>query len=124
MIAICYVSLLARDPRDMHSAQLRRRTAKMEASVGRIDKDGPDDPHKPKHNDLSLEQLRLASFRSRSRASAVGRGRIQAVISAIAIGFLMLILRVGKGKSLPEAYALCSAHGERNIWTVNDGNDR
>lgn len=108
----------------MHSAQLRRRTAKMEASVRRMDKDGPDDPHKPKHDDPSLEQLRIASFRSRSRASAVGRGRIQAVVSAIAIGVLMLVLRLGKRKSLPEAYALCSAHGERNIWTVNDANAR
>lgn len=108
----------------MHSAQLRRRTAKMEASIRRTDKDGQDDPHKPKHDDPTLEQLRLASFRSRSRASAVGKGRIQAVISAIAIGFFMLVLRISKGKSLPEAYGLCSAHGERNIWTVSEGSAR
>ncbi|KAF8598486.1 hypothetical protein BDV93DRAFT_451112 [Ceratobasidium sp. AG-I] len=36
----------------------------------------------------------------------------------------MLVLRLGKGKSLPEAYALCSAHGEKNIWTVSDENAR
>ncbi|KAG8703447.1 hypothetical protein FRC08_002837, partial [Ceratobasidium sp. 394] len=107
----------------MHTAQLRRRQAKMDESARRHESkiDTPDDPHKPTHDDPSLEKLRLASFRSRSRASAVGRGRIQAMVSAIAIGVLFLVLRKAKGRGLPEAYALCSAYGERNVWTVSDG---
>ncbi|KAG8705795.1 hypothetical protein FRC09_002751 [Ceratobasidium sp. 395] len=83
--------------------------------------DVPDDPHKNVHDGPALEKLRLASFRSRSRASAVGRGRIQAMISAIAIAVLFLVLRKSKGKGLPEAYALCSSHGEKNVWTVDAG---
>ncbi|KAG8720321.1 hypothetical protein FRC09_009764 [Ceratobasidium sp. 395] len=86
--------------------------------------DTPDDSHKNVRNDPTLEKLRLASFRSRSRASAVGRGRIHAMISAIAIAVLFLVLRKSKGKGLPEAYALCSSHGERNIWTVDEGSAR
>ncbi|KAG8740296.1 hypothetical protein FRC10_004514 [Ceratobasidium sp. 414] len=107
----------------MHAAQLRRRQAKMDESARRHESklDTPDDPHKPIHDDPSLEKLRLASFRSRSRASAVGRGRIQAMVSAIAIAVLFLVLRKAKGRELPEAYALCSAYGEKNVWTVSDG---
>lgn len=108
----------------MHAAQLRRRVAKMEESARRLEKDTPDDPNKTKLEDPTIEQLRLASFKSRSRASAVGRGRTQAVISAIAIGVLLLFLRTQKSKEPPEAYALCSSHGERNIWTVSDGDMR
>ncbi|CAE6496675.1 unnamed protein product [Rhizoctonia solani] len=59
----------------MHAAQLRRRMAKMEESARRLEKDdAPDDPKKSKLEDPTIEQLRLASFRSRSRASAIGRG--------------------------------------------------
>lgn len=109
----------------MHAAHLRRRTAKMEDSAHRHEKDAlPDDPKKPRPEDPTTQQLRLASFRSRNRASAIGRGRIQAMISAVAIGFLLLLIRTQKSKTLPEAYALCSAHGERNIWTVSDGVSR
>ncbi|KAG8748322.1 hypothetical protein FRC11_012046, partial [Ceratobasidium sp. 423] len=109
----------------MHAAQLRRRAAKMEESARRLEKDNtPDDPKKSQLEDPTIEQLRLASFKSRSRASAIGRGRIQAMISAIAIGFLLLLIRTQKSREPPEAYALCSAHGERNIWTVNDGDAR
>ncbi|QRW06260.1 amidohydrolase family protein [Ceratobasidium sp. AG-Ba] len=110
----------------MHSAQLRRRQTKMDESARRHESKGPppDDSHKPGNDSPTLEQLRLASFRSRQRASAVGRGRIQAIISAIAIALLMLVLRSSKGKGLPEAYALCSAHGEKNVWTVNEGPPR
>ncbi|CAE6542889.1 unnamed protein product [Rhizoctonia solani] len=109
----------------MHAAQLRRRMAKMEDSARRLEQDDTqDDPNKTKLEDPTVEQLRLASFRSRSRASAVGRGRMQAVISAIAIGFLLLFIRTQKSREPPEAYALCSAHGERNIWTVTDGDAR
>ncbi|KAH7337232.1 amidohydrolase family-domain-containing protein [Rhizoctonia solani] len=109
----------------MHSAQLRRRVAKMEESARRLEKDDkPDDPNKSQLEDPTIEQLRLASFRSRSRASALGRGRTQAIISAIAIGFLLLLIRTQKSKEPPQAYALCSAHGERNIWTVSDGDAR
>ncbi|KAG9105240.1 hypothetical protein FRC07_009463 [Ceratobasidium sp. 392] len=86
--------------------------------------DVPDDPHKPVHDDPTLEKLRLASFRSRSRAAEVGRGRIQAMVSAIAIAILFLVLRKSKGKELPEAYALCSSHGEKNVWTVDEGQAR
>ncbi|KAG9121846.1 hypothetical protein FRC07_002027 [Ceratobasidium sp. 392] len=110
----------------MHSAQLRRRQAKMDESARRNESkiDVPDDPHKPVHDDPTLEQLRLASFRSRSRAAEVGRGRIQAMVSAIAIAILFLVLRKSKGKELPEAYALCSSHGEKNVWTVDEGQAR
>ncbi|CEL56910.1 hypothetical protein RSOLAG1IB_08188 [Rhizoctonia solani AG-1 IB] len=109
----------------MHSAQLRRRMAKMDESARRIEKDkSPDDPKKSQNDDPTLEQLRLASFRSRSRASAIGRGRIQAVIAAIAIACLLLLIRSQKSKEPPEAYALCSSHGERNIWTVDEANAR
>ncbi|CAE6470089.1 unnamed protein product [Rhizoctonia solani] len=109
----------------MHAARLRRRMAKMEESARRLEQDDTqDDPNKKKLEDPTVEQLRLASFRSRSRASAVGRGRMQAVISAIAIGFLLLFIRTQKSREPPEAYALCSAHGERNIWTVSDGDAR
>jgi hypothetical protein len=114
-----------RDTSTMHAAQLRRRAAKMEESARRREKaDCPDDPNKSQLNDPSLEQLRLASFRSRSRASAIGRGRVQAMVSAVAIGFLLLLVRTQKSRSLPEAYALCSAYGERNIWTASDGDSR
>ncbi|CAE6462601.1 unnamed protein product [Rhizoctonia solani] len=108
----------------MHSAQLRRRIAKMDESARRLEKDNsPDDPKK-QLEDPTLEQLRLASFKSRSRASAIGRGRVQAIVSAIAIGFLLLLIRTQKSKEPPSAYALCSAHGERNIWTVDESNAR
>lgn len=83
--------------------------------------DAPDDPHKSVHEGPGLEKLRLTSFRSRSRASAVGRGRIQAMVSAIVIAVLFLALRKSKGKGLPEAYALCGSHGEKNVWTVDEG---
>ncbi|CAE6461904.1 unnamed protein product [Rhizoctonia solani] len=109
----------------MQAAQLRRRIAKMEGSARRLEKKNTaDDPKKTQFEDPTIEQLRLASFKSRSRASAVGRGRIQAIISAIAIGGLLLLIRTQKSREPPEAYALCSAHGERNIWTVNEGDAR
>ncbi|KAJ1303097.1 hypothetical protein OPQ81_011298 [Rhizoctonia solani] len=97
----------------------------MEESARRLEKDNNiDDPNKSQLEDPTLEQLRLGSFKSRGRASAIGRGRTQAIISAIAIGFLLLLVRTQKSREPPEAYALCSAHGERNIWTVNEGDAR
>ncbi|EUC63194.1 amidohydrolase family protein [Rhizoctonia solani AG-3 Rhs1AP] len=109
----------------MQAAQLRRRIAKMEESARRLEKDNTsDDPKKTQLEDPTIEQLRLASFKSRSRASAVGRGRIQAILSAIAIGVLLLLIRTQRSREPPEAYALCSAYGERNIWTVSEGDAR
>ncbi|CAE6496454.1 unnamed protein product [Rhizoctonia solani] len=58
----------------MQAAQLRRRIAKMEESARRLEKENTsDDPKKTQLEDPTIEQLRLASFKSRSRASAVGR---------------------------------------------------